>query len=120
KVVVIDGREAWIGGINIGQEYSNIGSSQPDEDVYMRDTHIKVAGPVVTLVQTVFMEDWYWAARNLPKLNWDPERAEQGNIKLLCLPSGPSDELETCALFFLNAIDNAKERIWISTPYFVP
>lgn len=122
KVVVVDGREAWIGGINIGQEYSNssLGSSVPDDEVYYRDTHLWMTGPVVQMVQAVFMEDWYWAARNFPRLNWDPERATTGSLKMLCLPSGPSDELETCALFFLTAINNATERIWISTPYFVP
>ncbi len=117
KVMVVDGREAWVGGINIGEEYKNSG---PSEDVYMRDTHIEMAGPVVQMVQAVFMEDWYWAAHNFPKLNWDPERSSTGSLEMLCLPSGPSTDLETCALFFLSAINNAKDRIWISTPYFVP
>ncbi len=118
KVMVIDGREAWVGGINIGEEYKNSGPSE--SDAYMRDTHIEMSGPVVQMVQSVFMEDWYWAARNFPKLNWKPERSTTGSLKMLCLPSGPSTDLETCALFFLSAINNAKDRIWISTPYFVP
>lgn len=117
KVMVIDGREAWVGGINIGEEYRNSG---PSENVYLRDTHIEMSGPVVQMVQAVFMEDWYWAARNFPKLNWEPKRSTTGSLKMLCLPSGPSTDLETCALFFLSAINSAKDRIWISTPYFVP
>ncbi len=118
KVMVIDGREAWVGGINIGEEYRNSGPSE--SDVYMRDTHIELAGPAVQTVQMVFMEDWYWAARNFPKLNWKPERSSTGSLEMLCLPSGPSTDLETCALFFLSAINSAEDRIWISTPYFVP
>ena len=39
---------------------------------------------------------------------------------MFCLPSGQSDQLETCSLYFLNAIHNAKARIWIASPYFVP
>jgi len=117
KVVVVDGLETWIGGINIGEEYKSSGSV---EDEYIRDTHLHMTGPVVQMVQAVFVEDWYWAARNFPKLNWDPERSGEGNLGILCLPTGPSDKLETCALFYLNAINRAKERIWISTPYFVP
>lgn len=117
KVMVVDGREAWVGGINIGDEYENMGPSDPA--VYMRDTHIKMAGPIVQMVQAVFLEDWYWGARNLPKLNWDPDRSDD-NMKMLCLATGPSTQLDTCALFFLTAINKAKERIWISTPYFVP
>jgi cardiolipin synthase len=79
-----------------------------------------MSGPVVQMVQSAFMEDWYWAARNFPKLNWDPERSSTGTLNMLCLPTGPSDKLETCALFYLTAINNAKKRIWISSPYFVP
>jgi cardiolipin synthase len=118
KVMVVDGREAWVGGINIGEEYKNSGPSDPA--VYMRDTHIKMAGPIVQMVQATFMEDWYWAAKSLPKLNWEPERSTSGSIKMLCLPTGPSTKLDACALFFITAINKAKERVWISTPYFVP
>ena len=39
---------------------------------------------------------------------------------MFCLPSGQSDQLETCSLYFLNTIHNAKARIWIASPYFVP
>jgi len=39
---------------------------------------------------------------------------------MLCLPSGPADPLETCTLFFINAINLAKKRLWIASPYFVP
>lgn len=118
KVMVVDGRDAWVGGINIGEEYKSSGPSDPK--AYMRDTHIKMTGPVVKMVQATFTEDWFWAARNLPQLNWEPERATTGTMEMLCLPTGPSTDLDTCALFFLTAINKAKERVWISTPYFVP
>lgn len=117
KVMVVDGRQAWVGGINIGQEYKNSGPSSPS--VYMRDTHIKVAGPVVQMVQATFVEDWYWAAHSIPRLNWEPEKSS-GNMEMLCLPTGPSSRLDTCALLFLSAINKARTRVWISTPYFVP
>lgn len=118
KVMVVDGKEAWVGGINIGEEYLNVGPEDPH--VYMRDTHIKITGPTVQMVQITFMEDWYWATRTLPQLNWDPQPSPDGNMDMLCLPTGPSTRLETCALFFLTAINKAQERVWISTPYFVP
>lgn len=118
KVVVVDGKKAWVGGINIGDEYENSGPSDPS--IYMRDTHIKMAGPIVQMVQATFIEDWYWAFHSLPKLNWKPERATSGSMEMLCLPTGPSTKLDTCALFFLTAINKAKKRVWISTPYFVP
>jgi len=118
KVVVIDGLYAWIGGINIGEEYEGSGSGGTDQ--YLRDTHLRMSGPVVQMVQASFVEDWYWAARNIPELDWDPEPSSTGTLKMLCLPTGPTDDLGNCALFYLNAINNAKKRVWISSPYFVP
>ena len=71
-------------------------------------------------VQASFVEDWYWATRERPKLNWIPQAAPNGKTVALCLPTGPADELETCTLFFLDAINAAEERLWIASPYFVP
>jgi cardiolipin synthase len=48
------------------------------------------------------------------------ERATTGECAVLCLPSGPADDLETATLFFLQAINMAKTRLWIASPYFVP
>ncbi|MCH7227113.1 cardiolipin synthase [Haloferula sp. A504] len=118
KIVVVDGTEAWVGGLNVGDEYKGL-----DPEVgFWRDTHMRVEGPVVQSVQVSFAEDWYWAAREiLDELNWDPQRAASGeNKRMLCLPSGPVDPLETCTLFFLHAINEAEERLWIASPYFVP
>ena len=118
KIVVVDGREAWVGGLNMGDEYKGL-----DPKVgFWRDTHMRVAGPVVQCVQVAFVEDWHWASGELlDGLNWDPQPAPSGASRaMLCLPSGPADPLETCTLFFLNAINQAKNRLWIASPYFVP
>jgi cardiolipin synthase len=53
-------------------------------------------------------------------LNWEPERAKGGQVAASCLPTGPADTLETGTLFFLNAINIARDRLWIVSPYFVP
>jgi cardiolipin synthase len=118
KVVVVDGREAWVGGLNIGEEYKG----QEPNVGYWRDTHVHLSGPVVECVQVAFLEDWHWASREtLTGLNWSPEPAASGTSRsVFCLPSGPADELETCTLFFLHAINLSKKRLWIATPYFVP
>lgn len=117
KIVVIDGQYAWTGGNNIGEEYTGTGENGSE---FYRDTHIKMSGPVVQMVQSVFVEDWYWVKRGFPELDWQPDRSEEGDLKMLCLASGPSDTRETCALFYLTAINSAQKRIWISSPYFVP
>ncbi len=118
KIVVVDGREAWVGGLNVGDEYKGLDPAFG----YWRDTHMRVEGPVVQTVQVSFAEDWQWAAKEvLEGLDWDPQPAASGaDMRLLCLPSGPVDPLETCTLFFLHAIGMAEERLWIASPYFVP
>ena len=117
KIVVVDGRDAWVGGLNVGDEYLG-----RDRKIgFWRDTHLHVQGPVVQAVQVAFLEDWHWAADELPPLNWDVQAAPTGARKAaLALPSGPADDLETCTLFFVAAINAATTRLWIATPYFVP
>lgn len=117
KMLVVDGNAAWVGGVNIGDEYN--GGHETLKP--WRDTMVKVRGPAVQAIQVSFLEDWFWATQRLLELNWVPQRAESGaDMAVLCVPSGPADQFETCALFFLHLINSAKERIWIATPYFVP
>ena len=118
KIVVVDGLVAFVGGHNVGDEYLGL---DPKVGPW-RDTHVKVEGPVVQCVQVSWVEDWHWASEDEepPDLNWNPVGAHGGNVGALCLPSGPADDLETATLFFLHAINSAKERLWIASPYFVP
>ncbi len=118
KIVVVDGHEAWVGGLNVGDEYKGL-----DPKVgFWRDTHLRMSGPVVQCVQVSYLEDWHWAGHEtISGLNWDPQPAASGKSRsMLCLPSGPADPLETCTLFNLHAINLAKKRLWIASPYFVP
>lgn len=117
KIVVVDGQVAWVGGHNVGDEYMG---EDPKIGAW-RDTHVKVTGPVVQGVQIAFLEDWHWASQETLQLNWDPQPALSGASRTaLTLPTGPADSLETCTLFFLNAINTAQTRIWLASPYFVP
>ena len=118
KIVIVDGREAWVGGLNVGDEYKG----QDPKIGFWRDTNLHLVGPVVHCTQVSFVEDWHWASGALLKgLNWDPQPAASGASRgILCLPSGPADQLETCTLFFVNAINMAQKRLWIASPYFVP
>ncbi len=115
KIVIIDGKISFVGGHNVGDEYLGLSKKFG----HWRDTHVKVQGPAVQATQLAFLEDWYWAAKEIPKLNWTSPLFLE-NQHILVLPSGPADELETCSLFFQYAINYAKKRIWITSPYFVP
>jgi len=116
KLVVTDGHAIWIGGHNVGDEY--LGKSQ--KFGHWRDTHVRIDGPAAIAAQLSFMEDWYWATGTLPKLNWTPKEDQDGDETVLIIPTGPADELETAMLMFVHAINSAKQRIWITSPYFVP
>lgn len=116
KIIVADGRVGFVGGFNVGDEYLG-----KDEDVGpWRDTHSRLTGPCVLALQLAFVEDWRWATGKLPDIEWVPVPAEENDMAVLVLPSGPADEIETAELAFIHAINSAEERVWIATPYFVP
>ncbi|HVW93402.1 MAG TPA: cardiolipin synthase [Devosia sp.] len=116
KIVVADGREAWVGGHNVGVEYLGL---DPRFGRW-RDTQVHVRGPAALACGLVFAEDWEWATgeRLQPAL---PEPIETpGDQPVLAMPSGPADRLEDCAIAFTDVIGRARKRIWIVSPYFVP
>lgn len=115
KIVVVDGKVAFIGGLNVGDEYMGKSSHFGE----WRDTCVRIQGPVVIPIQGTFFADWYWATQQALELHWEPEKRTD-NYSALALPSGPADDRERCLLFFLQAINSAKERLWIASPYFVP
>jgi len=114
--VVVDGKVAWVGGHNVGDEYLG----RDPEFGHWRDTHMRIEGPAVLSVQLSFAEDWYWATGKRLDLSWVPVASEDGDVPVLIVPTGPADGLESANLMFVHAINSATERIWIASPYFVP
>ncbi|QLC73118.1 cardiolipin synthase [Pseudomonas sp. LPB0260] len=115
KVVVVDGERGFLGGLNVGDEY--LGRKPPLAP--WRDTHVEVRGPVVACLQESFAEDWFWATRQIPPLLL-PEAYPSSGMLCQLITSGPADPQETGSLLFVEAIHAARERIWITSPYFVP
>ncbi|MEO9080208.1 MAG: cardiolipin synthase [Rhodanobacter sp.] len=114
KIVVVDGSCAYVGGLNVGIEY--LGLKPPLAP--WRDTHLELRGPAVNDLQMLFANDWHWITGAMPPLL--PAVATDGHASALIVASGPADPLETGSLFFTAAINAARERVWLSTPYFVP
>lgn len=114
KIVVVDGATVFLGGANVGREYL---SRDPNMGPW-RDTHLRIDGPSALAAQLAFAEDWHWACGEIPELPWEARGC--GIERVLILPSGPSDALETCSLLFHQAIHGARRRLWIATAYFVP
>lgn len=116
KIVVIDGHTAYAGGLNVGDEYMG---KHPKLTPW-RDTHVEVRGPAVLAIQLAFHEDWHWMTHEILSLSETPVFSEEDSERMLVLPSGPADKLETCSLLFTELIHRAKNRVWIVSPYFVP
>lgn len=117
KIVVVDGREGWVGGLNIGEEYLG---RDPDIGAW-RDTHLHLVGPAALGLQLVFVEDWHWATAEVLALAWTPEEAPDGsNVAAVMVASGPADPVETASLLIQHVIHAAERRLWMATPYLVP
>jgi cardiolipin synthase len=115
KIVVIDGRLAFIGGMNIGDEYA--AQSEP-----WIDLHARVHGPVVHSIQEIFCQDWYHAsAQDLASRDCFPPADHAGEAHAQFLSSGPADDRwRSIHIFIFAAINIAQEKVYIETPYFVP
>ncbi|MDE2308121.1 MAG: cardiolipin synthase [Xanthomonadaceae bacterium] len=114
KIVVVDGSCGFIGGLNVGDEY--LGLKPPLAP--WRDTQLELRGPAVADLRQLFSDDWQWiTGAPLPALAPAPC---DGDTDVLLVASGPADRQETGSLFFTAAINAARERLWLSTPYFVP
>lgn len=118
KIVVIDGKEAYVGGFNIGDEY--LGENK--KFGYWRDTHIKITGSAVGSLQQRFLMDWRYASQE--KITFDksyfPQNCSNGQIGIQIVSSGPDSEWEQIKNGYLKMIQSAKKNIYIQTPYFIP
>lgn len=116
KVIVVDGKKSWVGGLNIGDEHLGFDAVIGP----WRDTHLCIDGPATLGLQLSFVEDWHWSADEIIEgLNWDVRRS-QGVSGVVVVPSGPADSFETAKLMYMQLINGAQSRLWIASPYFVP
>ncbi|MBT4519810.1 MAG: cardiolipin synthase [Halieaceae bacterium] len=116
KIVIVDGQTAWIGGHNVGDEYLGLDNKVGP----WRDTHTRVQGPAVLDAAITFATDWRWAVRTPLNIDWNFAIAPQGPCDLLVFPSNPASKYEEAGLMYHQLIVEARERIWIASPYFVP
>lgn len=116
KVVIIDGKVGFVGGMNVADRYiEGINSG------IWRDSHIKIEGKAVAGLQTSFLIDWYSSRREfLASDSYYPLLENKGNNLIQIVTSGPVGRFKDIHLGILQAISNAKECIYIQTPYFVP
>ncbi|MGF6811940.1 cardiolipin synthase [Paraburkholderia sp. Clong3] len=121
KLLVVDGRIGFTGGVGIAPEWT--GNAQDEK--HWRDTHFRVTGPVVGHMQAVFMDNWIKATSSVlhgpeyfPHIDAEPKGAGQGLAHMFSSsPSGGSDDMQ---LMYLMAITAATRSLQLASAYFVP
>lgn len=117
KVLVVDGRTGFTGGLNIGAE--NVLARKPRHPV--RDTHFKCEGPIVGQLMEAFADDWQFAVGEaLEGAAWFPRYAEAGGVAARVIVSGPDHDLEKIEFVIFEAVGCARRSIRVMTPYFLP
>lgn len=116
KIVVIDGRIGYTGGMNIADRYI-MGCDWG----CWRDTHARIEGKGVQGLQSVFLIDWYFVSQTLiTSRNYFPMLDNFGNCPLQIVNSGPLSEENEISFGITQAIYEARKSIFIQTPYFLP
>lgn len=117
KIGIIDGRYGYIGGMNIADRYMTGGKFD-----CWRDTHLRISGPAVAALQYAFAVDWNFMGKPLLSEVAGQDRllppGHGAGIQLVT--SGPTSRWSNVAMVMLKAIGNAKRRIYLQTPYFLP
>lgn len=119
KLLVLDRQIAFTGGMNVGNEYSGLALRRPKDGPW-RDTHVRVEGPAAYELARVFVEDWTFQTgeRLLPPP--PPEVPAPGGSIVAVLPSEPAQKENASALAYFAGIASARERCFLTSPYFVP
>lgn len=115
KLVVIDGGLGFTGGVNICDE----GNARHSASAF-HDLHVRLRGEAVGWLQSAFVEDWLYATREHLSSEGLWPTQEQGGIACQVLPSGPDLRWEPFHRLAVSSIHQARERVWLVTPYFVP
>jgi len=123
KIIIVDGKVGFVGGINVSDKYIN-DPGTPDK-LYWRDTHLKIEGPGVLQLQHIFLGDWNFCANDNIKpepvyFPGTPFLPQQGGQMVQIASSGPDSDRPTVLYALLQAINLAATEILITTPYFIP
>jgi cardiolipin synthase A/B len=120
KMAIVDGETVYSGGMNMGQEYIDGG---PRFDVW-RDTHFRMTGPVVAPYLMLYAATWLLnGGQEDLATAYMPPPAEHGRgegVPVQVLYSSVGTTFKTIRDVFITALVNARQRVWIQSPYFVP
>ena len=118
KILVIDGRSAFTGGMNIGGRHL---VARPVVRHPVQDCHFRVEGPAVAYLQQAFLDDWYFATRELVQDDiLFPPLSPYGASLVRAISDGPDKEYRKLHWIIMGALASARHRVCIMTPYFIP
>lgn len=124
KLVIVDGRIGYLGGMNVGEHYA-----EGVQGMEWRDTHVRLTGGVVRDLQQIFISDWVASSRKgrLGFRNrlqhYFPEVEANGHLPAQIIANGLYNRYigqDVINLSYFNLINGARKRLWIQTPYFAP
>ncbi len=122
KLAIIDGMIGYTGGVNIRDDH--LGKNKKLSP--WRDTHIRIEGGGCYALQNIFLDDWRYCKNDNtpPKLYLEnglfPSPKIFGNATIQVVNSGPDSQIQKIKETFVQMITNAKERVYIQTPYLIP
>lgn len=117
KICVVDGQIGFTGGLNVGNEYLGLNPRYG----FWRDTHMRLRGSAVASLQYVFLEDWDFASEeHVRGPAYFPAPTETGDCSIQVVHAGPDQEHNSIRELYYAAIQQARRRLWIASPYFVP
>src|ERR1700690_373914 len=117
KLQVVDGTAAFVGGMNIGREYEGLDATLG----HWRDVQVEADGPVVCELQDVFADDWFFATgEKISSAAFFPAPAAESRSLAHIVLGGPDRRNEPISKSIVSLLNEASERVWIATGYFVP
>ncbi|GIM54146.1 cardiolipin synthase [Capnocytophaga cynodegmi] len=120
KIVVIDGKTSFVGGINVSDKYIN----SAENELYWRDTHLMIKGVTSLSLQMVFLSDWNFCSNENITIQPTYFPTDFSNLPkdyyAQIAYSGPDSDLPTILYTTIQAIYSAKEEILLTTPYYIP
>jgi cardiolipin synthase len=123
KLLIVDGRVAFTGGINIDRNYKRpsdvVGGASASSG--WRDTHIRIAGPAVEAIQQLFVDLWQKLDEPLAEPPYAPRHVDEGETLVRVLSAvGGNQEASQIWVAYTAAAKVARNRIWITQSYFAP
>ena len=118
KIIVIDGKTGFTGGVNISDKYIKPAGYLGIWD----DMHVRIQGPAVENLHRVFVKDYYFASsgEDLWQPEYFPKNGEEGKVPVQIVAGGPDSDFSSVMHQYATMINQAERSVCIANPYFIP